>query len=169
MTTKDFITELFCQVDDQMEGVPKHPQARLYPSEVVTLALLFALKGVGNRPFYRWIEHDWRPLFPNLPTRTRLFRLFKTHQDWADRFLAQPSLLGVADSYGIELIHPVRQGRSPAQIGKKGLSCRRWIVGGKLAFVLNHLGYIVGWDCSTANTHDKHFRALPGVSVSRPY
>lgn len=160
MTTKDFITELFCQVDDQMEDVPKHPQARLYPSEVVTLALLFALKGVGNRPFYRWIEHDWRPLFPNLPTRTRLFRLFKAHQDWADRFLAQPSLLGVADSYGIELIHPVREGRSPAQIGKKGLSCRRWIVGGKLAFVLNHLGYIVGWDCSTANTHDKHFRAL---------
>ena len=66
MTTEYFITDLFCQVDDQMEDVPKHPQAHLFPSEVVTLALLFALKGVGNRPFYRWIEHDWRPLFPNL-------------------------------------------------------------------------------------------------------
>jgi hypothetical protein len=33
--------------------VPKHPQASLWPSEVVTLGLLHALKGVGNRPFYR--------------------------------------------------------------------------------------------------------------------
>ena len=40
MTTVDFITELFCQVDDQIGHLPKHSQARLYPSEVVTLALL---------------------------------------------------------------------------------------------------------------------------------
>jgi len=23
-----------------------------------------ALKGVGNRAFYRWLEKDYRPLFP---------------------------------------------------------------------------------------------------------
>ena len=39
-----------------MHDVPKHSQASLYPSEVVTLALLFAIKGVGNRAFYRWVE-----------------------------------------------------------------------------------------------------------------
>ena len=76
MTTEDFITELFCRVDDQMKEIHKHPQASLYPSEVVTLALLFAVKGVGNRPFYRWIRRDWGRLFPALPDRTRLFRLF---------------------------------------------------------------------------------------------
>ena len=42
MTTVDFITELFCQVDDQIGYLPKHSQARLYPSEVVTLALVDA-------------------------------------------------------------------------------------------------------------------------------
>jgi len=47
MTTTDFITELFCRVDDAMKGAKKHSQANLYPSEVVTLAILFALKGVG--------------------------------------------------------------------------------------------------------------------------
>lgn len=31
MTTQDFITELFCRVDDQMKGMPKHSQALLYP------------------------------------------------------------------------------------------------------------------------------------------
>ena len=45
--------ELFCRVDDKMPDAQKHLQAKLYRSEVVTLALLFALKGVGNRPFYR--------------------------------------------------------------------------------------------------------------------
>lgn len=113
MTTEDFIIGLFCQIDDRMKSVPKHSQANLYPSEIVTLAVLFAIKGVGDRAFYRWIVHDWRSLFPKLPERTRLFRLFKTHPEWTSYFLAETTVLGVADSYGIELLHPYRQGRSP--------------------------------------------------------
>ncbi len=140
MSTEEFIIGFFIRVDEQMAAVAKHPQASLYPSELVTLALLFALKGVGERPFYRWLRRDCLPLFPKLPERTRLFRLFVTHQDWTDRFLAAPTVLGVADSYGIEFIHPWREGRTPDQIGKKGVSNRRWIVGGKLAFVLNSVG-----------------------------
>lgn len=45
MPTEYFIIALFCRVDDMMIDVKKHTQATLYPSEVVTLALLFALKG----------------------------------------------------------------------------------------------------------------------------
>ena len=60
MTKEDFIIDLFCRVDDQMPEAQKHPQAKLYPSEVVTLAILFALKGVGNRAFYRWLGRDYR-------------------------------------------------------------------------------------------------------------
>jgi hypothetical protein len=90
MTTVDCIIDLFCRVDTAMHDVPKHPQANLYPSELVTVALLFALKGVGPRAFYRWLVRDYRALFPHLPHRTRLFRLFATHRDWADYFLAQP-------------------------------------------------------------------------------
>jgi len=55
MSTIDFITALFYEVDAQMGAIPKHPEAHLWPSEVVTLGLLHALKGVGNRPFYRWL------------------------------------------------------------------------------------------------------------------
>jgi hypothetical protein len=160
MTTEDFITDLFCRIDDAMKEVPKHPQSLLFPSEIVTLGVLFALKGVGNRQFYRWLERDYLPLFPNLPERTRLFRLFSTHQTWTNIFLVEPSLLSVIDSYGIELIHPVREGRSEQQIGKKGYSNRRWIVGGKLCFLLNHLGQVIGWDCDTANVHDTTFHPL---------
>jgi hypothetical protein len=154
MTTVDFITELFCDVDDKLELVQKHSQAKLYPSEVVTLALLYALKGSGQRAFWRWLVRDYGPLFPNLPHRTRLFRLFNSHQHYLAYFLADPSMIGVIDSYGIELLHPIREGRSPKQIGKKGKSNHRWIVGGKVCYLINHLGLIVSWACDTANVYD---------------
>src|ERR1043166_8730269 len=159
-TTIEFITALFCQVDDQVAGLPKHPEAHLWPSEVVTLGLLHALKGGGNRPFSRWLTRDYRALFPRLPERTRLFRLLKTHQDWTQVFLAAPTVLGVIDTYGIELIHPMREGRSPQQMGRKGLSNHRWIVGGKLCLLLNQYGLVVGWDCATANVADNTFQWL---------
>ena len=89
-----------------------------------------------------------------LPERTRLFRLLAAHPDWTDAFRAEPTMLGVIDSYDIELIHPVREGRSPQQIGKKGLANRRWIGGGKLCVVVNQWGLIVDWDWNTANVHD---------------
>jgi len=118
------------------------------------LALLFALKGVGNRAYYRWLVRDWQHLFPGLPDRTRLFRLFNTHRDRTDLFMAGPSLIGLIDTYGIELIHPRREGRSQRQIGKKGKSNWRWIVGGKLCVLVNHLGLVVNWACDTANVYD---------------
>jgi hypothetical protein len=165
MTTVDFITELFCRIDEAMQAVPKHPQAHLYPSEVVTMAFLFALKGVGNRPFYRWLVRDYRPLFPGVPERTRLFRLFAAHQDWTDAFLAAPTVLGVADSYGIELLHPWRERRGgkkriARRIGCKGLSNHRWIIGGKLGVVLNKWGLVCAWAAATANVHDSAFQPL---------
>lgn len=160
MTTVDFITALFCRVDQHMQDVPKHPQAKLYPSEIVTLALLFALKGSGPRAFYRWFTRDYRALFPNLPERTRLFRLFATQRAWADYFLAAPTPLGVADSYGMELVHPMREGRSGQQIGRKGKSNQRWIVGVKLAYIVNQRGLVVAWDCAPANVYDAVFHPL---------
>ena len=160
MSDEDFIIELFWRIDEALKDVPKHSQASLYPSEVITLALLFALKGGHSRAFYRWLQKNWRKLFPHLPDRTRLFRLFVSHQNLTDRFMAEPSLLGVIDSYGIELIHPVREGRSEPQIGKKGLSNKRWIVGGKLCLLLNHLGLVVNWDFGTANVYDAYFQPL---------
>ncbi len=153
MSTIDFITELFCRIDDKMTDVKKHTQASLNPSEVVTIALLFSLKGVGNRAFYRWLIRDYLALFPNLPCRTRLFRLFNTHCKWIERFMAETSLMGIIDTYGIELIHPRREGRSKKQIGRKGLSNKRWIVGGQLCLLINNLGLVVDWDCDTANVY----------------
>ena len=45
MSTEEFIIALFVRVDDVMGAVPLHPQGLLYPSEIVTVGLLYALKG----------------------------------------------------------------------------------------------------------------------------
>jgi hypothetical protein len=160
MIPVDLITALFYEVDEQLRTIPKHPEGHLWPSEVITWGLLHILKGAGNWAFYRWLTRDYRPLFPRLPERTRLFRLFTTHQDWTRAFLAAPTVLGVIGTYGIELIHPMREGRSPHQIGRKGLLNPRWIVGGKLCLLLNQWGSIVGWACATANVTDNTFQWL---------
>jgi hypothetical protein len=44
MTTVEFITALFSQIDNHLYDLPKHPQAALWPSEVVTLGLLAHLR-----------------------------------------------------------------------------------------------------------------------------
>ena len=160
MSTDDLIIGLYVRVDTVMAPVPKHPQAELYPSELVTLGLLFALKGDGPRRFYRWLADNYRSWLPRLPERTRLFRLLATHAAWTEYFLAQPTSLGVADTYGIELIHPWREDRADQQIGRKGLSNHRWIVGAKLAYVVNQYGLVVAWDYATANAPDNAFRDL---------
>src|SRR5512139_2499859 len=144
MATSDFIIDLFCRVDDRLRDVPKPPQAQLWPSEVVTLALVFALKGVGPRPFYRWLVRDYADLFPHLPERTRLFRLCQSHWHWSYAFMAEVRLLGVIDTYGIELLHPIREERSPCQVGRKGVSNHRCIVGIKLGVLLNRWDLVVG-------------------------
>ena len=59
MMTVEFITALFYEVDEQIGAIPKHPEAHLWPSEVVTLGLLHALKGGGNRAFYPGYSDLW--------------------------------------------------------------------------------------------------------------
>jgi hypothetical protein len=58
---------------------------------LVAIGILFAVKGVGQQAFYRWLSRDCARLFPGLSARARLFRRLRTHWRWAQRFLAQPA------------------------------------------------------------------------------
>jgi hypothetical protein len=160
MTAVDFTIALFCRVDDVLRDVQKHPSADLYPSEVVTLGMLHVLRGDGSRAFYRWVHKELGDLFPRLPERTRLFRLLVQFEPLCRRFLAQPTLFGVADSYGIELVHPWRERRTQRAVARKGLSNHRWIVGAKLAVVLNDSGQITSFEVAGANVHDTAFHPM---------
>ena len=93
MTTEDIILHIFYLVDDQMADIEKRSQAILYPTELVTIGILFSLRGGFFRAFYRWLKRDYGNWFGNgtLPERTRLQRLLKVHKDWCDCFLEEPT------------------------------------------------------------------------------
>ena len=172
MPTADCVIALFCVVDERLGPLPKHPQARLWPSEAVTVGLLYALRGGSFRSFDRWLRREVAALFggAGVPERTRLLRLLRRHRPLTDRLLAEPIFFTVIDTYGIELLHPWRYRRSRGQVGRKGWSNHRWIVGLKLCWLVNARGEVVAWDWGTANTHDRHFlplvAALEGRSIT---
>ena len=162
VTQEQFIIELFCRVDDMLPETQEHFQAKLSISELVTLGLLFALKGSSQHAFYRWIRQNWTDLFPALPERTRFFRRLKTHRKLTTRFLAEPTVFGIIDSYGIELCHPIRENHQPRRkrIGRKGFASWKWIVGGKLCLLTNKFGLVTDWQIKTANVSDQEFLPL---------
>jgi hypothetical protein len=84
MTTEDIIIHIFCYVDDRMGEAKKVAQADLYPSEVVTIGILFALKGGHFRAFCRWLKRDYAALFGGLPDRTALLRQLDAQQYQAE-------------------------------------------------------------------------------------
>jgi hypothetical protein len=158
MSTEEILLRMFLIVDPAMVDGKKRADARLYPSEIVTIGLLFALKGGKYRPFYRWLDANLRKWFPKLPEQSRLLRLIRDYSHYTDRFLKDPAFFTAIDTFGIEFIHPRREGRSPSQLGKKGLSNGRWIVGIKVAWLVNDHGEVVNWSWDTANEPDNLFR-----------
>ena len=90
MTTEDIIIHIFCCVDDEMSDVKKVSQADLYPSEVVTIGILFALKRGHFRAFCRWLKRDYAALFGGLPDRTTLQRQLRAQQYHADQLWRIP-------------------------------------------------------------------------------
>ena len=160
MRPEDIIIRLFCMVDDKLAKVNKRSNAHLYPSQIVTIGILFTLKGVPYRAFYRWLKGDWWHLLPQLPECSRRLRLLAEYDYLTDSFLVAPQEESVIDSYGVELLHPRRQGRRRAQIGEKGISNHRGIGGGKRCWLISPPGPISDRAWAPANTHDQHFREV---------
>ena len=126
----------------------------------MTIGIQVALKGGHFRAFYRWLSRDYANLFAGLPEPTRLQRELVTHQDRCDRLLAAPSFFTMFESYPIELLFPIRQGRSPQQVGKQGKKKARWSVGIKLCWLLNDSSQVVARDWAMMNVHGQHFHPV---------
>jgi hypothetical protein len=151
-----------------MKDILKDPRSHLWPSELVTIGILYVLKGRSQSHFHRWLEANYLHLFPRLPERSRLFRLLRKYQNWSDRFLAEPGMILVSDTLGIELIQPRRQGRSDQQVGEKGISNGQWIVGIKYCVLLNLDGRICDWDADCANIYDGDFQRMLSEHPDEP-
>jgi hypothetical protein len=153
-----FIILLFCLVDECTGELEQHGNAKLHPSEIVTLALLKRMTGKAYRRFLVWLKTTG--LFPRLPDYTRLCRLFKSYREVIDVFSRQlgciPIDCAVLDSVHCEVIHPIREGRGTHWVGKNK-SKGRWMVGMRVVAVVSPGGDILDWTLGPSNIHDKHF------------
>ena len=58
MNIADFITNLFCKIDDALPEVVRHSQAILSISELVTIGVLQAMKNVSQRAFLPLVQRQ---------------------------------------------------------------------------------------------------------------
>lgn len=157
---EDIIILLYCAISDVLGDKDfKHPQGTLWLSEIVLFGTLHALKGGSFSQFYTWL---WRRDLARLPERSRLGRLLATHHKTCREFLAKSELFGVMDTFGIEIIRPIREGRSAQStaITWKGKSGHRWIIGRKICVRINGNAEITDYDDDTANVCDRNFNSM---------
>jgi len=101
------------------------------------------------------VTRDYRALFPGYPSGPALFRLFRTPSGLDDAFLV-PRRCSASLTPTHQLIHPMRESRSPQQSARKGggrnppLGCR-----GETVSLLNQWGWC-GVACETANVADQY-------------
>lgn len=135
----------------------KHYQAKLSLSEIVLCGVLFVLLGRSFRRFHRWLKK--REIFLSIPERSRLQRLVNHYSFLCEAFLGSKTFYGILDSFGIEIIHPIREGRSKQsqQVSGKGKSNHRWIVGRKTAVTINQNYEIVTISDDKVNVSDNSF------------
>ncbi len=154
----DIILTIYCAIADMLKDKDKkHSQGKLYQSEVMLCGVLFVLTGKPFRRFYHWLIK--RGVFVVLPERSRLQRLVIHHAPSCNAFLGSETFFTVLDSFGVEIIHPMREGRSRQSrtICGKGKSNHRWIVGRKIAVTLNDQLEIVKCSDATDNVSDQIF------------
>jgi hypothetical protein len=157
VTQDDYTLTLFVRIDDALTTQTLDPRSKLWPSEILTLLLLQAIKGYSMKRFCSWVKQNLSHFFPHIPERSRLSRLFSQWASSLSALFSSGRMIGIIDSFGIELIHPRREGRSEKQIGKKGISNHRWIVGAKLCLMIDSLGKVIDFDYDSANVYDGDF------------
>lgn len=154
----DIILTLWYGIETCLSGKEsKHYQAKLSRCEIVLCGVLFVLLGRSFRRFYHWLVK--RGIFVSLPERSRLNRLVNHYSFLCDEFLGSKTFYGILDSFGIEIIHPIREGRSEESknVSGKGKSNHRWIVGRKVAVTINQNFAIVTMSDDKANVCDNTF------------
>jgi hypothetical protein len=174
-----FLTELYVAVDDCCKAHP--PAARPGPgggltvSEVVTLAIYAqATHFPTERAFHRHAARALRPLFPGLPSRTRLNRLIRAA---AGAVTAVALALGRELAVGDDRAYEVLDGTGLATRNAKrrgagwlaGLAdigrCTRlgWYEGVRVLVGVTPSGAVTGWGIGPASTND---RALADAFVA---
>ena len=113
MLTEDYITEVYCFIDDMMKECWKNirkrgPGPKLSDAEVITMEIAGESLGMDcDKTIHRYFRDHWRHLFPNLGTRTTFLRqaanLWRVKQEirriLLTRLLPNGSRISIADGF----------------------------------------------------------------------
>ena len=115
MLTENYITEVYCLIDDMLKKNEKSlrsrgPRPNLSDAEVITMEIVGESIGMDeDKAIHRYFRDHWHPLFPKLGTRTTFLRqaanLWKLKQlireDLLNRLLPAGSQVCIADGFPI--------------------------------------------------------------------
>lgn len=113
MLTEDYITEVYCFIDDMMKECWKNirkrgPGPKLSDAEVITMEIAGESLGMDcDKTIHRYFRDHWRHLFPNLGTRTTFLRqaanLWRVKQEirkiLLTRLLPNGSQISIVDGF----------------------------------------------------------------------
>jgi len=80
MLTEDYITEVYCLIDDMLKKSPKTlrsrgPHPKLSDAEVIAMEIVGESIGIDeDKAIHRYFRDHWHPLFPEIGTRTTFLR-----------------------------------------------------------------------------------------------
>lgn len=113
MLTEDYITEVFCCIDDLMKKIEENlrkrgPRPQLSDAEIITMEIVGESLGMDcDKAIHRYFRDHWRHLFPRLGDRTTFLRqaanLWRVKQqireDLLKRLLPLGSLVSITDGF----------------------------------------------------------------------
>ena len=165
-----FVTTVYVLIDAIVSPPPAAPRrrgrrAKLWPSEVVTLALIGQLNRFrSERDFYRYADGHLRGLFPPLPNRSQLNRAIRAEHDvltrcgrtLARQFGAQLAPYEVLDGTVLPVRNAKRRGAGVVVESRDvGWSPRLgWVDGLRLLVCTTPEGVITGYGLASANHND---------------
>lgn len=163
MNDEAIITRVFVIIDDLVGQLPidphPGPQGQLALSEVLTLRVIHPLLKTGwtLKSSCRWLNANWRHLFPNLVEYSRLTRVFNQSKEFlliVLKKLSDPNSFGlVADGTALPVM-PVKRGPYAKSFrdGRK-IRCaskNEWYWGFLLALVIDQAGQLAFFSVSIA-------------------
>jgi hypothetical protein len=166
------VIEVYVMVDElSLTALPPERRRRgqqpaLSRSEVVTLALLSQLECFpSERAFYRFVDAQWRHLFPRLPDRSQLNRAIRAQHDalvalgraCARCLDALTAPYEVLDTTVVAVRSAKRRGvGTMPEVGAIGYSTRSgWVNGIRLLAAVTPDAAITGWGIAPANAGER--------------
>jgi hypothetical protein len=163
MNDEEIITRVFVIIDDLIGQLPTDPHpgphGQLALSEVLTLMVIHPLLKPGwtLKGFCRWLNANWRYLFPNLVEYSRLTRLFNQSREFllvVLKKLSDTNSFGlIADGTALPVMHVKRGPYAKSFRDGRKIRCaskNEWYWGFLLELVIDQAGQIAFFSVSIA-------------------